>query len=81
MRLPEDNIALMDLLQIVALSALQGLTEFLPISSSGHLIIFPWLLGWETPGLSFDAALHLGTLAAVAMAASAAWPASLSGWF
>lgn len=43
----------------------QGLTEFLPISSSGHLIVIPWLFGWEKPGLSFDAALHLGTLLAV----------------
>ncbi len=43
----------------------QGVTEFLPISSSAHLIIFPWLLDWDNPGLSFDAALHLGTLVAV----------------
>jgi undecaprenyl-diphosphatase len=41
------------------------LTEFLPISSSGHLIIVPWLFGWESPGVAFDAALHLGTLFAV----------------
>jgi len=50
---------------ILVLAAVQGLTEFLPISSSGHLIIFPWLFGWEDAGLSFDAALHLGTLVAV----------------
>jgi undecaprenyl-diphosphatase len=43
----------------------QGLTEFLPVSSSAHLLVVPWLLGWESPGLAFDAALHLGTLAAV----------------
>lgn len=55
----------MELWQAIVLGIVQGLTEFLPISSSGHLIIFPWLFGWETPGLSFDAALHLGTLAAV----------------
>src|SRR5699024_10311987 len=47
------------------LGIVQGLTEFLPISSSGHLIIFPWLLDWESGGLAFDASLHLGTLAAV----------------
>lgn len=52
--------------QAVVLGVVQGLTEFLPISSSGHLVIFPWLFGWETPALSFDAALHLGTLVAVA---------------
>ncbi len=52
----------------VALGILQGLGEFLPISSSGHLILAPWLLGWADSGLSFDVALHLGTLAAVAAA-------------
>ncbi|HEV2127210.1 MAG TPA: undecaprenyl-diphosphatase UppP [Thermomicrobiales bacterium] len=51
--------------QAIILGIVQGLTEFLPISSSGHLIIFPWLFDWETPGLSFDASLHLGTLLAV----------------
>jgi len=55
----------MEIWQAIVLGIVQGLTEFLPISSSGHLIIFPWLFDWETPGLSFDAALHLGTLAAV----------------
>ena len=55
----------MEIWQAIVLGIVQGLTEFLPISSSGHLIIFPWLLDWETPGLSFDAALHLGTLVSV----------------
>jgi undecaprenyl-diphosphatase len=55
----------MEIWQAIVLGIVQGLTEFLPISSSGHLIIFPWLLDWETPGLSFDASLHLGTLLAV----------------
>jgi undecaprenyl-diphosphatase len=50
------------------LGILQGLGEFLPISSSGHLIVVPWLLGWPDSGLAFDVALHLGTLAAVAFA-------------
>jgi undecaprenyl-diphosphatase len=52
-------------IQAIVLGLVQGLTEFLPISSSAHLIIVPWLFGWDEPGLSFDAALHLGTLAAV----------------
>lgn len=55
----------MELWQAIVLGVVQGLTEFLPISSSGHLIIFPWLLEWETGGLAFDASLHLGTLVAV----------------
>ena len=55
----------MEIWQAIILGIVQGLTEFLPISSSGHLVIFPWLFGWETGGLAFDAALHLGTLVAV----------------
>lgn len=51
--------------QAIVLGIVQGLTEFLPVSSSAHLIAVPWLLGWETQELAFDAALHLGTLAAV----------------
>lgn len=51
--------------EAIVLGLVQGLTEFLPISSSGHLILVPWLAGWEEPGLAFDAALHLGTLLAV----------------
>lgn len=55
----------MDLLQIVVLAVLQGLTEFLPISSSAHLILVPVLTGWQDQGLAFDVALHVGTLLAV----------------
>ncbi len=55
----------MSWLEVIVLGLTQGLTEFLPISSSGHLIIVPWLFGWESPGVAFDAALHLGTLLAV----------------
>ena len=55
----------MSLLQAIVLGLVQGLTEFLPISSSAHLILVPWLFGWEQPGLAYDAALHLGTLSAV----------------
>lgn len=45
----------------------QGLGEFLPISSSAHLVLVPWLFGWEDPGLTFDIALHAGTLVAVVL--------------
>lgn len=55
----------MSWLQVIVLGLVQGLTEFLPISSSGHLIIVSWLFGWEPTGVAFDAALHLGTLVAV----------------
>jgi undecaprenyl-diphosphatase len=55
----------MDIVQAVALALVQGLTEFLPISSSGHLILAPALLGWTDQGLGFDIAVHLGTLMAV----------------
>lgn len=51
--------------QALILGVVQGLTEFLPISSSAHLIIVPWVLGWSEPGLAFNVALHLGTLVAV----------------
>ena len=55
----------MSLLQVIVLSIVQGITEFLPISSSAHLALAPWLLGWKDQGLTFDIALHFGTLLAV----------------
>jgi len=55
----------MPLLHAVLLALVQALTEFLPISSTAHLVLFPWLLHWPEPGLSFDVALHAGTLLAV----------------
>lgn len=51
--------------QSFVLGALQGLAEFLPISSSAHLALAPWAFGWEEPGLAFDVALHVGTLFAL----------------
>jgi undecaprenyl-diphosphatase len=51
--------------QAIVLGVIQGLSEFLPISSSAHLALTPWLFGWEHPGLAFDVALHLGTLIAL----------------
>lgn len=55
----------MSWLQIVVLAVVQGITEFLPISSSGHLILVPALTGWQDQGLAVDTAAHVGTLAAV----------------
>ena len=51
--------------QSVVLGLVQGLTEFLPVSSSGHLILVPWAFGWPDQGLAFDAVMHLGTIAAL----------------
>jgi undecaprenyl-diphosphatase len=51
--------------QALVLGIVQGLTEFVPVSSSAHLIIVPWLFGWNDPSLTFDIALHLGTLVAL----------------
>lgn len=55
----------MDWLQVAILALVQGLTEFLPISSSAHLVLVPVLTEWEDQGLAFDVALHIGSLAAV----------------
>ena len=55
----------MPIYQAIIYGIVQGLAEFLPISSSAHLTLLPWLFGWEDPGLAFDVALHWGTLAAV----------------
>jgi undecaprenyl-diphosphatase len=55
----------MDTMHTLMLALLQGLTEFLPISSSAHLILVPRLLGWPDQGLAFDVAVHVGTLVAV----------------
>ena len=55
----------MDIFQSIILGIVQGLGEFLPISSTAHLILTPYLFGWQDPGLAFDVALHVGTLIAV----------------
>ena len=57
----------MDLFQAIVLGIVQGLTEFLPISSSGHLRIVPAFAGWEDPGAAFTAVIQLGTMAAVVL--------------
>ncbi|MBS1823839.1 MAG: undecaprenyl-diphosphatase UppP [Acidobacteria bacterium] len=55
----------MSIIEAAVLAIIQGLTEFLPISSSAHLALAPWLFGWKDQGLTFDIALHFGTLLAV----------------
>lgn len=63
----------MNIFQAIILGVVQGLTEFIPVSSSAHLIIVPWALGWSDPGLTFDVALHLGTLVALLIVFAADW--------
>ena len=76
----------MDTLQIIVLALVQGLTEFLPVSSSAHLILVPYLTDWPDQGLAFDVAVHVGTLTAVVIYFRKeiskmffAWIASLKG--
>lgn len=63
----------MTVVQAFVLGIIQGLTEFLPISSSAHLILAPWFFHWTDPGLEFDVALHIGTLIAVLWYFRAEW--------
>jgi undecaprenyl-diphosphatase len=63
----------MTVFQAVVLGLVQGLAEFLPISSSAHLVLTPWVFGWSDPGLAFDVALHVGTLVAVLWYFRAEW--------
>jgi len=55
----------MSLLQAFVLGVVQGIGEFLPISSSGHLVVVPYIFGWDYQGLGFDVALHMGTVLAI----------------
>jgi undecaprenyl-diphosphatase len=74
----------MQILQAIVLGIVQGLTEFMPISSSAHLVIIPWLFGWTDPvisGLTFDVALHLGTLFAVIAFFASDWARLVVAWF
>jgi undecaprenyl-diphosphatase len=63
----------MTLFQAIVLGAVQGVTEFLPISSTAHLALTPWFFGWPDPGLSFDVSLHVGTLIALLLFFRAEW--------
>ena len=55
----------MNIIRCIVLGIVQGIGEFLPISSSAHLILVPYLLGWKESSMAFDIALHFGTLMAV----------------
>lgn len=59
--------------QALVLGTLQGLTEFLPVSSSAHLSLTPWVFGWQPAGLAFDVSLHIGTLLALLWYFRAEW--------
>ena len=76
----------MDFIQVVTLALVQGLTEFLPVSSSAHLVLVPALTGWQDQGLAFDVAVHVGSLVAVCLyfrneisAMAGQWIGSLNG--
>jgi undecaprenyl-diphosphatase len=74
----------MEIIQAIILGIIQGLTEYIPISSSAHLIIIPWLFKWTDPALtslSFDVALHLGTLVAVLAFFAKDWIRLIRAWF
>jgi undecaprenyl-diphosphatase len=70
----------MDILQAIILGLLQGATEFIPVSSSGHLVLVPWLFGWDSPGLVFDTVVHWGTLVAVLAYFWRDWLALIRAW-
>jgi len=70
----------MDIIQAIILGLLQGATEFIPVSSSGHLVLVPWLLGWDSPGLVFDTVVHWGTLVAVLAYFWRDWLTLIGAW-
>ncbi|MDP6667853.1 MAG: undecaprenyl-diphosphate phosphatase, partial [Dehalococcoidia bacterium] len=69
----------MSFIQVIVLAVIQGVTEFLPISSSGHLVLGSWLFDWPDQGIVFDTAVHVGTLAAVIVYFRSTWFALLAG--
>jgi undecaprenyl-diphosphatase len=74
----------MQLIQSIVLGLVQGLTEFIPVSSSAHLVIVPWLFGWDDPvfrSLGFDVALHMGTLVALVAFFWKDWVRLIGAWF
>jgi undecaprenyl-diphosphatase len=71
----------MDIIQAIILGIVQGATEFIPVSSSAHLVLVPWAFGWSNPGLLFDTLLHWGTLAAVITYFWREWLAVIRAFF
>jgi len=71
----------MSILQALILGLVQGATEFIPVSSSGHLVLVPWLLGWPSPSLAFDTMVHWGTLVAVMVYFWRDWRSIIAAWF
>lgn len=71
----------MEVIHAIILGIVQGLTEFLPVSSSGHLNLFPWIFGWDKISDSFDVALHLGTLLAIVIFFFKDWIKLIKGGF
>ena len=71
----------MDLIQAIILGIIQGLTELLPISSSAHLNLFPWLFNWGEMNASFDVALHIGTLFAILAFFAKDWVSLIKGGY
>ena len=71
----------MNLIQAIILGIVQGVTEFAPVSSSAHLVLVPWVFGWPSPGVAFDAILHWGTLTAVMIYFWRDWVRVIKGFF
>lgn len=70
----------MDIIQAIILGLVQGATEFVPVSSTGHLVLVPWLLGWQPPSLVFDTMVHWGTLLAVLTYFARDWWRLIAAW-
>ena len=71
----------MSIIQALIYGIVQGIAEFLPISSTAHLVLIPWLFGWQDPGVVFDVALHFGTAAAVILFFYKDWLRLISAGF
>lgn len=71
----------MSVVQAIIIGLVQGATEFLPVSSSAHLVLLPWWLGWDDPGLTYDTVVHLGSLVALVFYFRRQITQLLSGWW
>ena len=72
---------MVDVIHALILGIVQGLTEFLPVSSSAHLNLFPWVFGWNEISDSFDVALHIGTLLAIVLFFCKDWIKLIKGGY